>query len=618
LPKERRDALNTRGAYLFAVDGRGLDAQITTAGWSLPGERTDRSDAARATHGAPRWWSTFAATGVVSGDEGMGAAPAGRLACLVAVKLTLRPGERRTVPFLFAWRTARRYLPDGNEYGRACVRGFDDVAEIAAYAADSRQNLRALTAEWAERIRLSTMPDWLTARVLGDAGAIATHTLWTRDSGGDEPEPGEPIFGLLNGARLSDVSFGASAQSLLSAIAPSLEWSAIRRVLRHVAKEGTLPTYLGDLRSSLAEAGPPAAPSEVAAFVAAIACLYRSTGERSVAAAAMPALERILDRVGAPTSSQSVETAMANAVAHLAAADLASAAGAEARAVAWEKAGAEWAKAANRAFDAAVPVNVSDLAEVELLAGRLDKAGILEPAGKARLLQAALRLATTLGTAPWRPRGLWAVAAWLAAEGRTAEGLAAARATSDLLTRSGILCGAPGSLTAGDRPEDGRVDPAASASWSVMESLAGTRLDVPDRRLYLGPALAGRGGGEGRWPVFAPTFWGTVSRRRTDASERLGFQLDRALPGLPSQREAPTVRLQSRSAAGVELREAVLPSVAPGAADVSARLGPAPLTGAAHADARGRLVFVFDPPLHVAVGQRLEFLIRPKAATQAP
>ncbi len=561
LSKSDRQNLNTRGSYLFAIDAHGLDAEVSARSWSAAPGAGSPAGPSPSAYEAPSWWSTFAATGEPGGQaDGDPAAPERPMA-LVVVRLTLKPGERRTLPFVFAWHTPRRYLPDGTEVGRACLRSFDDVADIAQYAAANRQYLAALTAEWQERIRKSTVPAWLAWRLVDDVRAVVSNTLWTRDSGGEEDAPGPQVFAVLSGTVIGDTGVGWRAQPVLSSMAPALDRLEMRRSLDAAAKSGALPASLGDLRIGLDKPGPAAGPLDVAAFLARVDRLYRATGNKAVATDALPALKPLLQTLGSPGAADG----LAGALAHAAAADLARTAGDAAQAVEWERGAGEWRQAAGQPAGSVDAVQLwASILDISLASAPVAASGTPDPVA---------------GAEP-----SWARAAWLIGEGREGEGLTAAMAA----TETGAL-----------------------GSWLVLEALAGAYLDVPAERLRLTPALPGTDT-QARVPVFAPTYWATVTRQRTSAGERVGFWLDRVLPGLPAMPAPGAPKPETPPSAGLDIREVVLSKGPAPRVEVAARRGLAPLAGTQGIDARGRLVFAFEPPIHLVTGQRLEFVLKPR------
>lgn len=612
VPKERRDALNTRGVYLFAVDARGLNAEVTTGSWRLP-EARSLAGQASTTGVPPSWWSEFSAKGTIAGSENAPSGGVGRAACLVSARLSLRPGERRTIPFVFAWRTPRRYLPDGAEYGRDCLRGFEDVADIAATAAECRQCLKALTSEWQERIRLSSLPAWLADRIIADACILASSSLWTRDSGGEDSDAGSAIFGLLCGGIVGDAALRNCAEPLLSAMFPTLEAADMRRALSFAAKDGVLPASLGDLRTSLLQPGPPATAARVASFAAHVARLVRSTGDRALAADAVAGLKPILARFGAPGAAADLSGAVTGAAVHFAAAEIADVAGDPALAAAWRAVGERWQSSLRSALLVTGQPLALDAETVEVLPSNLYKTNLLTPQEQAPLLDAAARMAQKPGGDGWPACALWANAAWLIRESRVAEGLNAARAIEDILVRSGSLGTTPDTPRGDKQGHSAAGALAGPGSWQVLDALAGTRFDVAEERLFVLPSRVANTP-EVRLPVFAPTYWATVDRKDGSSGEVVSFQLDRVLPGLGTGRGRTSVLSETPPSAGLDIREVVLPRRQSGGSEVMARRGTAPLAGNAHPDALGRVVFVFDPPVHLVTGQRLEFVFKPKGA----
>jgi hypothetical protein len=152
------------------------------------------------------------------------------------------------------------------------------------------------------------------------------------------------------------------------------------------------------------------------------------------------------------------------------------------------------------------------------------------------------------------------------------------------------------------QPQSGRSHLANASSWHFYQALIGFDVDLPEGVLVLAPNLPSSMKTLSA-PILSPTFTAWMDYRPTRRRTLLSFRLDRYVP---AAREP--VRLQT--GVGLTLKKAVIPSQGEGIPQVFASIGRAPIPGKVERDARGRLVFIFENPIKLTAGQRLEFIVR--------
>jgi hypothetical protein len=104
-------------------------------------------------------------------------------------------------------------------------------------------------------------------------------------------------------------------------------------------------------------------------------------------------------------------------------------------------------------------------------------------------------------------------------------------------------------------------------------------------------------------PVFTGRFWGRVTRRTSLGRVTVSLRVERLIRP-PAEPKAP------RRATDLEIREIVLPDDIAAGAVPTVSVGRAPVPGKEMRDARGRRTYALDPPLRLAVGQRLDVTFR--------
>ena len=109
------------------------------------------------------------------------------MASAVAVRLKLKPGEKRVVRFAVAWFQPELKLDPaqgdpatyfGNaDYGRFYHNYFATVSDLVGYAASERERIYEGTLAWQQPILDSTYPDWLKFKVINSAYTIYANSI---------------------------------------------------------------------------------------------------------------------------------------------------------------------------------------------------------------------------------------------------------------------------------------------------------------------------------------------------------------------------------------------------------------------------------------------------------
>jgi uncharacterized protein (DUF608 family) len=156
----------------------------------------------------------------------------------------------------------------------------------------------------------------------------------------------------------------------------------------------------------------------------------------------------------------------------------------------------------------------------------------------------------------------------------------------------------------GNNETPGVVSAASMADWCVNAALNGFVWDAFAQELTLDPDLPGT------WrsltaPVFAPGFWGMLQYRPTARGGLLTFRLDRLIALTMA-----TPTLSTAATAALELKSIRIPGPPLGAAaaipEAHVSLSRVPVGSHAALDLTGALRIVFDAPLTLNAGDRLE------------
>ncbi|MDI9431898.1 MAG: GH116 family glycosyl-hydrolase [Planctomycetota bacterium] len=106
-----------------------------------------------------------------------------RLTGALSKLVTLDPGERKTVTFVFAWYFPHLSLARLGHVGRYYTRRFADAAAVARHVAGDVDRLYDLTRRWTDTWYDSTLPGWLLDRTMANTSILATNTFYHFENG---------------------------------------------------------------------------------------------------------------------------------------------------------------------------------------------------------------------------------------------------------------------------------------------------------------------------------------------------------------------------------------------------------------------------------------------------
>lgn len=629
VPPADRLPYNARGDYAVLVQASSEEWSVTTAGWN-------------ALEFPPAWWRSFETAARVEGRASEGREKTSHPAGVLCVRLPLGPGEKQEVAFAVAWNTPRHYTLAGDEYGHFHSKSFPDAVAAGRYALENRLVLEALTGELLAGLQRSDLPLWLVRRLADETSLLATHAVLTRDSSLSGTDPGPALFGMIGSLSDSLAPLGALSrrhlvQPLLSVFFSGLDGDELRTAARAQRADGAFPEHYGSFRAGFP--GEPASGGEAPAnegategFLFGVLHHYQATGDQRFLDRLFPATKRAAQWLLGLPPARTARAEIRRLAAVAAASRLASGVGDRAFSEVCENAldghklallGRFW----NGEFigQSAEKKRVLDLAVLEgaVLGDWLDLGEIVPVPERLATEHALLKYGLAVqGTAP--PSAVdtqagspterectpaMALAAFAASLLRISprQGLASARRTLDAIRASSAGEWLPPTTLdsqSGAVLRDERYPEAPS--WRLLASLLGFTVNAAEQRIVLRPALA-EGQTEFRAPLFAAAFWGWMTYRASKTESRLTLRLDRILsrPRLPRPSEIPSPGNVVQPVAFL-VRQIVFPGRGGQVTGVTAAYGRAPAPGRLGADAGGRPVYTFDPPLRLTPGREIE------------
>jgi uncharacterized protein (DUF608 family) len=593
--QDRRKAVTGNYALLAAATG-GKTSQLPY--WNAAGDGTD-------------FWGAF------TGDTLFGEKAAVRPgvedtvhpAGAVAGEATIPPGKSQRYDFVLAWYTPNDLLADGTNAGHYYATFFEDAWAVASYALQYRDNLLAGTAAWQDLVLQSSLPEWLRARLLTDAGGLATGSVYSKAgyfAGLSRADAGAPL--------LSPMERRTAWQPLLTAFFPALDRGELAGSGGLQLASGEIPRMSGILHERYAAAGVPGAgsrrPDVTCGYILQVARHFRWTGDLAFLAAVYPSIPKALawlrtldtDGDGIPESAapggEQPGTQAYTAGMYLAALRAAGYLAARQRdneavrqcmesyQLARRSAIAElWnGQYFNRSFNPAT-ADRSTAADWDQLAGEACAAS----------LDLGSAYGQTMATAAAR---------FLLDDGNRSSGAdktpaAASARFPSLAATTGIWSGDAGAglqelarlqTKQGDRGTGG-PGMADLSSWNVLYALAGASFDEPQNRLVLRPHLP-TGEDVMQIPVFGPRTWLWLDCRRSRVNANVSLRakmvrrtddrpyiLQTLSLDAPLETSAGATGVLVQSARGVEAGRTIVEE--------------------------GRVTFAFKTPLEWAVGQEL-------------
>lgn len=213
----------------------------------------------------------------------------------VAGDATIPPGKSQRYDFVLAWYTPNDMLADGTLAGHYYAAHFADAWGVATYALQYRDSLRAQTQVWGDMIARSSLPAWLRERLLTDAGATATSTLYAKNGYFAEYDAAGRT-GRDGRLGLSPLDRRTASQPFLTAIFPTLDRGELALFARLQRENGELPRFSGLAGEHYGRAGfagaAPSWPDVACGFILQAARYYRATGDQAFLAEVYPSLVR--------------------------------------------------------------------------------------------------------------------------------------------------------------------------------------------------------------------------------------------------------------------------------------------------------------------------------------
>lgn len=129
-----------------------------------------------------RLWKEFTETGELreSGEEQTGS-DGDPVAGAVCRRVTVRPGETKKVPFVFAWYMPRLVNEAENDTAPYYTNFYQNSSEAARDTLERRDELRKGTLEIFGLLSRSTLPEWLKQKLVNDMFPILTCSYFTKE-----------------------------------------------------------------------------------------------------------------------------------------------------------------------------------------------------------------------------------------------------------------------------------------------------------------------------------------------------------------------------------------------------------------------------------------------------
>lgn len=631
-PPEDRYRYNARGSYALLCEANAKDITVTSASWNALSAR-------------PAWWNQFERDGTVAGTVAAGNEATIHPAGVLAMKVSLKDRETRVLPFAIAWHTPRHWIGAGIEYGHYYEKSFDNAVEAATYALNNRLSLGALTDEWQHAILRSSLPPWLSRKLINDSSVLFTNSILTRDSGVSGDPGHEPLVGMIEqtiegSSKIGDLNHRMLASPLISNWFPELDLRELDEYRARQGTDGSMPSRLGSADAGFL-AGPDRLPTETprpdaqCAWVAQIWRRFRMTGDQPFLDQFYPSAKHALEFAATldknaegipegPTvyaEDRTVEDSytalmwlaalgvgekMADAMhdrrfaeqcrgwldkAQARAASLAQDAFRLPPWTAWYAAAGAWV-AADAGIDA---VADSPALRSYILA-------LLPTSTSPRLLSASPPL--TPGILRSWPSHAWVFIAALAVqEGPPESVLPLLDRLNELTAISRSPWRAPLTFNSSTgKPEGAGNHMANPSTWLFLQGLEGFNLNAAERRLVLTPHVPSF------WkqlsaPVFTPTIAGWMTYIPGARRSRLLFRVDRYFPGGMSTSTGNTPP-------GIVISQVVLSSPGAQLPEVTASVNRSPAPGKLTRLDSDRILYTLNSPVTLTAGERIELEIR--------
>lgn len=180
---------------------RDFDGQFAIAAVEAPGVEVDYHASFAADGDGKAVWSHFAKDGRLSNNDTSWVSDGEKLAGAIAVRFTLQPGEKKTIPMVIAWDFPVVEFGQGREWNRRYTDFYGTSGNNAwAIARDGLQNAAA----WSDAIDTwqssyindDSKPLWFRGMLFNELYVLTDGgTFWGRPAGSDRKA--DPSFALL-------------------------------------------------------------------------------------------------------------------------------------------------------------------------------------------------------------------------------------------------------------------------------------------------------------------------------------------------------------------------------------------------------------------------------------
>ncbi len=136
-------------------------------------------------------WESFVKNGAFpeyGGKRQSLSKPGATAGSAVAVKTSLKKGEKKTIRFILVWffpelkidkenAVPGSYWAGGSDYGRYFHNYFSSLSSVATYSLTHHNELLAKTMEWQQPVLQSTLPDWYKFKLINSGYVIYTNMI---------------------------------------------------------------------------------------------------------------------------------------------------------------------------------------------------------------------------------------------------------------------------------------------------------------------------------------------------------------------------------------------------------------------------------------------------------
>ncbi len=169
------------GFFGAKFTGNDPEAEMTLLAYPARAQATVTAALWDAQTTQPAWWTQFAQDGSVPNSAPGMTLSASRPAAVIAVRLTLKPGEATEIPFAVSWYVKHLKTPQGEDVGHYYEVPFAGAQDAARQLLEDWRSLYGLTEEWQKRLTFSNLPVWEARRIINAAAPLTANTIHTRD-----------------------------------------------------------------------------------------------------------------------------------------------------------------------------------------------------------------------------------------------------------------------------------------------------------------------------------------------------------------------------------------------------------------------------------------------------